>query len=79
MENEELIGKKIRGFEFDKINSISFANSMSYYIGEIGEIINADSVSVQVEFLDGCAWWYPFPLALSNIEKDQISEYYEIY
>jgi len=82
MKNQELIGKKIRGFEFKSKNSVSFTSSMEDYVGEIGEIIAADSISVQAQFNDGNTWWYPFPLALGNIEKEidnQISEYYEIY
>ena len=82
MENQELIGKKIKGFEFNSKNSVSFASSMKDYVGEIGEIIDVDSVSVRVKFNNGDTWWYPLPLALGNIEKEidnQISEYYEIY
>lgn len=56
---KELLHKFIRGFKFNSNGTISYASSMNDYVGEIGEIVDVDSVSVRVRFNNSDTWWYP--------------------
>jgi predicted RNase H-like HicB family nuclease len=63
MKKEELIGKKVRGFRFEKIvNSVWYmADQMDKYVGKEGVIIEYDSWynSYGVKFEDGMSYHYP--------------------
>jgi hypothetical protein len=58
---------------------------MDDYIGEIGEIIDVDSVSVQVCFKNNDTWWYPIDgieahfVQVETEQQDKIITNYEIY
>jgi len=58
---EELIGKSVRGFNFDETEPPGWSSFMSEYVNLVGEItnINYDYKTVGVTFPDGGHWWYP--------------------
>jgi predicted RNase H-like HicB family nuclease len=62
MKKEELIGKKVRGFRFEKNKyRLHYAESMDNYIGKIGVIeeYDAEFNSYRVKFEDGMSYHYP--------------------
>ena len=61
---ENLVGRKIRGFEFEGAN---FNSKMKKYIGEIGVIESYFENKVRVEF-ESDVWYYP----LDQIEQHLI-------
>lgn len=71
MEKKHLIGKKVRGFRFERDDSIplSFTVGMEPFLGEVGIISDVDSGRVKVCF-PGDHWYYP----LSEIEKHLIDD-----
>lgn len=71
MENKNLIGKKIKGFKFDRESHIDFDQDMNSYIGKIGEIIDYDYDDTYfVLFEDKTGYWYPSSL----IEQHLVDE-----
>jgi hypothetical protein len=67
---ENLIGKKIKGFKFEKTSRYSYVGSMDKHIGEIGVITNQDEYVVTVKFKED--WWnYPLPEALEHIVQEE--------
>ena len=69
-----LKGRKIKGFKFEGSAELVYIDSMDDKIGEVGEIKNVYSDSVEVIFNDDCIWRYP----LDQIEKHLIPEENEI-
>jgi hypothetical protein len=63
MKKEELIGKKVRGFRFEKeVNSVWYmASQMDQYVGKEGIIGEYDPKfdSYRVKFEDGMSYHYP--------------------
>jgi hypothetical protein len=57
----ELIGKKVKGFKFDKNHSTVtyMARSMDKYIGQVGIITDQCSTDITIKFDDGKSWCYP--------------------
>ena len=55
---ENLVGRKIRGFEFEVEDGLVFHPKMKYYIGEIGLIYKVCKDIVVVQFKDN-DWSYP--------------------
>lgn len=70
---ENLIGKKVKGFKFEKYGDLNYAIGMIPYDGKIGEITcyNAYNNSYQVRFSECVSWQYP----ASEIEKQLVHEY----
>lgn len=70
---ENLIGRKVRGFNFKYIdNSLDYISRMNKHIGEIGVIEDFDEIdkTIKVKFKDA-SWYYP----LSEIEKHLVEEF----
>lgn len=69
MKKEDLIGKKVKGFEFEKTRAVfCYINPMSLYnerIGVIEEFVKVDYVRVRFE--DGIAWIYPIELVYDHL------------
>jgi hypothetical protein len=67
---KELIGKKIKGFKFDKIDILPYnKNAMDNYIGKVGVITKVHDKDVKVEF-ENDYWFYPLPEALNHIVEE---------
>lgn len=74
MENKELIGKKVKGFEFEieKSRCFFFTEQMYEYIGKLGTIIHYRKRcnSYTVEFEDGRKWNYPAELIEQHLVEE---------
>lgn len=70
---KNLIGKKVRGFKFDSDDypHLGYNEGMSYYINQIGVIVDFNGrTTYEVQFTDGRTWSYPAEL----IEQHLIEE-----
>lgn len=66
---QELIGKKVRGFKFQK----HWNREMKSYIGLIGHIIRIyENNMVSVEFVNGISWSYPADQIEAHLVDDEI-------
>lgn len=75
---EELIGKSVRGFNFDETEPPGFSSYMSAYVNLVGEItdINYDYKTVGVTFPDGGHWWYPLEQVKEHlVEQKHLKRY----
>ena len=69
---EDLVGKKMYGFEFS--GGPGFSHSMSSLIGKKGKIIHQHPDSCTVQFFkEGALWAYPYPEILNHLvdKEDQ--------
>ena len=78
MKKEELIGKKVRGFRFERgwYNGLQFADEMNnYYIGKVGTIVeyNKTNNRYKVEFEVGY-WLYPAELIEQHLVEEPTIE-----
>lgn len=67
---ENLIGRKVRGFKFDKIQGLKYYRHMDKYINNIGEIINQYDLDLDVRFENGDIRQYP----LDQIKEHLVDE-----
>ena len=81
MRKEELVGKKMIGFEFS--GGPGYSDRMKKHVGEVGTIISwkksgASFIEiVNVGFSDGETWYYPLDLAIKNLViEDQPKLFY---
>lgn len=56
---ENLVGRKIKGFEFEAKFSLCHYDHMNEYIGQIGIIEKVNENDVRVEFKDENCFYYP--------------------
>jgi hypothetical protein len=74
MKKEELIGKKVRGFRFERgwYNGLQFANEMNSYIGKVGIIGEYYETNnrYRVDF-DDTYWFYPADLIEQHLVVEE--------
>ena len=73
MKNVDIkVGDKVKGFKFsgEDFHSTGWNDGMKGYIGEVGEVVDVNSVNFYVKFIDGNCWCYPLALVhLAKIEE----------
>lgn len=76
MEKKHLIGKKVRGFEFNATDSgLFFVDEMTEYNGRIGTTLEIVEDDVRVEFEDGKKFRYPLDQIEQHLVDDTPSQY----
>jgi hypothetical protein len=68
---ENLVGKKMKGFSFQKKNYVRDTLEMHGFRGEVGEIVDNNSMLVEVDFGSNKTFLYPLPEALEHIIQDE--------
>jgi len=73
MENmEQYIGRKIKGFKFEKTDLHHYSVFMNDCIGQIGVITNFTGNSFCVRFGKNKSWYYPCELAIKHLVPIEI-------
>lgn len=76
MKKEDLIGRKVKGFEFEKTSDgYYYISQMSDYDGKVGvieEFVMNDSA--RVRFKDGTAWIYPIELVYDHLVNEDFEK-----
>ncbi len=68
---ENLVGKKMKGFEFRENEFLEYRLEMDDFKGKIGKIFYNDSILVTVDFGTSKTFSYPLPEALEHIVQEE--------
>ena len=80
MDNSDLLGTEVYGFEFKDSSALGFSTSMKHYIGKIGTVILIDDRDGTFKLKFGTnSFWYPTALLEANRVDQIIKTTYEIY